>query len=90
MKSCKHCVISGRVQGVFFRQGTYEKAKELGVSGWVRNLDGGEVECVLCGDLSAVEALCVWLKEGPPAAKVLEVKVTEIPLENFEDFSIRR
>ena len=45
-----HIFIKGRVQGVFFRQGTYEKAVELGISGWVRNLPDGRVEAVFEGE----------------------------------------
>jgi len=90
MKICKHCVISGRVQGVFYRQGTFKQATALGVTGWVRNLQNGDVECVLCGEDDAVNAICEWLKQGPPAAHVTNVAITDLPLEEFTAFTIKR
>ncbi len=86
----KHCLVTGKVQGVFFRRYTQQKALSLGLKGWVRNLDSGEVECVVCGETEKVEALCQWLHQGPPAAQVIKVKVKEVPYETFETFSIVR
>lgn len=65
-----HCLVSGRVQGVFFRASTRERALELGVSGWVRNLPDGRVEVLACGPAEAIDRLHAWLAEGPPLARV--------------------
>lgn len=89
MKICKHCLITGKVQGVFYRQTTLEKAKALGVTGWVRNLPNGSVECVLCGDEDAVQSLCDWLWLGPESAKVTDVQINDHDLEAFQEFTIR-
>lgn len=73
----KRCLVSGRVQGVFFRASARTEAESLGVDGWARNLSDGRVEVVAHGSESAVEALCDWLHEGPPAAQVDEVSCEE-------------
>ena len=70
-----HTIISGRVQGVFFRMETKRAADQFGVSGWVRNLRDGTVEAVFEGDQDQVDAVLEWCKEGPPHAQVSDVKV---------------
>lgn len=67
--------VHGRVQGVFFRKWTADKALSLGVSGWVRNRRDGSVELLAYGEDEAVEALIVACRTGPPAAKVERVEV---------------
>ncbi len=69
-------IISGRVQGVFFRSFVAEHAQELGLGGYVRNLSGGEVEVLVEGDRERLEKLVGYLKTGPPGAIVKEVAVT--------------
>ncbi|PIR19880.1 MAG: acylphosphatase [Deltaproteobacteria bacterium CG11_big_fil_rev_8_21_14_0_20_47_16] len=69
-----HCIIRGRVQGVFFRAATQEKAEELGLMGWVRNQPDGSVECVAQGSQETLQQLLQWLHKGPPAAKVTQVE----------------
>jgi len=71
----RRCLVSGRVQGVFFRASTRARAHELGVTGHARNLPDGRVEVLACGPASVVETLCDWLWQGPPAA---DVRVVEI------------
>jgi acylphosphatase len=63
-------LVEGKVQGVFFRASTRERALRLGLSGWVRNLDDGRVEVLAAGSADALEALAQWLQGGPPAARV--------------------
>lgn len=63
-------VVSGHVQGVFFRQSARERAQALGLQGWIRNRSDGCVEGVAAGTPSALEALRSWLRQGPPAARV--------------------
>ena len=66
-------LVSGKVQGVFFRASTREQALRLGLSGSARNLADGRVEVVVAGDDAAIEALGHWLGKGPPAARVENV-----------------
>lgn len=67
--------VHGRVQGVFFRNWTMDRALALGVRGWVRNRRDGSVELVAFGDEGAVEALVAACRAGPPAARVERVEV---------------
>jgi acylphosphatase len=71
-----HAVISGRVQGVFFRMETKRAADGLGVFGWVRNKRDGTVEAVFEGPEKSAMSVLEWCKEGPPIAKVTNVDVT--------------
>jgi len=71
------CTVEGHVQGVFYRVRTLERATELGIDGWVRNLNNGCVELVVCGDDDAVERLIAWLWKGPPNAQVSAVAVED-------------
>lgn len=73
----KHVLITGRVQGVWFRAWAQERAQELGAAGWVRNRSDGSVEALISSHPEAVEALIAAFHEGPPAAKVENVLVTE-------------
>jgi acylphosphatase len=70
-------LVSGRVQGVFFRASCAERAGELGLSGWIRNVSGGDVEAVFEGTDAAVEEIVRWCREGPPLAHVDRVDVAE-------------
>jgi len=65
--------IEGLVQGVNYRYFTRQKAQELGVNGWVRNLADGSVECLMEGERDKVEALIRWCHQGPPGARVQKV-----------------
>lgn len=87
-KICKHCYVSGGVQGVFFRVNTEEKAKSLGIKGWVRNLTDGRVEVYFCGDEQAVKELEAWLHRGPTMASVSEVVSEEAKYQDFTDFKV--
>ncbi len=73
------CTVEGRVQGVFYRARTVERATELGVNGWVRNLTNGRVELAVSGDAVAVDELIAWLWQGPRSARVTAVSVEEWP-----------
>jgi acylphosphatase len=77
-KLCRRCLVSGRVQGVWYRASTAQRARGLGVTGYARNLADGRVEVLACGEPSAVDALCAWLWEGPPAARVSNVRVETV------------
>ena len=71
-------IIRGRVQGVWYRGSAQEVARELALTGWVRNLGDGSVELVAEGKSAALETLKAWCKEGPPAARVHEISEEEM------------
>jgi acylphosphatase len=75
LKVRAHVRVSGRVQGIFFRQRTADKAEGVGVTGWVRNLEDGRVEAVFEGEKEAVEQVVEFCKRGPPRAIVSAVDV---------------
>ncbi|MBN1254310.1 MAG: acylphosphatase [Deltaproteobacteria bacterium] len=82
--------IEGLVQGVFYRYSTQQKAQELGVNGWVRNVRDGSVECLLEGERNKVEALIRWCHQGPPGARVQKVVTSwEEYTGDLRGFSIR-
>lgn len=77
MTARKRVIVSGRVQGVFFRDSARRAAEREGVSGSARNLDDGRVELVLEGDDDAVERIVRWARDGPDSADVDDVDVTD-------------
>jgi acylphosphatase len=84
-------VVSGQVQGVFFRQSTVDEARRLGLAGFVRNLADGRVEAEAEGERAAVEALIRWCHRGPPAAQVDGVDVEwSAPTGAPAPFAVRR
>ena len=85
----KRVVVHGRVQGVFFRDSTRERAQSTGVAGWVTNRPDGAVEAVLEGDAEAVESMVRWMSEGPRRADVDEVEVNDEEPEGLEGFKVR-
>lgn len=88
---CRYYLVTGRVQGVYFRASTLEQAQALGLSGWVRNVATGQVELVACGGQAEIEQLQAWLWEGPPGARVTQVESREYrSAETFDGFAIRR
>lgn len=90
MTICQRFVVSGLVQGVFFRASTREHARQLGLSGWVRNLPGGRVEVLACGSVEMLDALHEWLWEGPSEARVVSVERYDAePTSTLDDFTIR-
>jgi acylphosphatase len=85
-----HVVVSGRVQGIFFRASTREVANRCGVRGFVRNLPGHKVEAVLQGERALVEKVIAFLREGPPGAVVTDIAVDwRDPAETYEGFHVR-
>ena len=71
---CAKFIVSGRVQGVFFRASTRTEAARLGLTGYAKNLPDGRVEVLACGDVHALDDLERWLRVGPPAARVENVQ----------------
>jgi len=84
-----HVYVSGRVQGVFFRAFVSEKAMELGLTGWVKNIPDGRVEAVFEGEKEKVEQVIVTCREGPPHSVVRGVDVRwENPTGKFNSFVV--
>jgi acylphosphatase len=90
MKTRVHVFVSGRVQGVFFRQKTKQQAESFGVTGWVRNLPDGRVEAVFEGEEEAVKALVEYCHHGPSYATVTNIDASwEDYRGEFSDFKMR-
>ena len=86
----RRVIVSGRVQGVFFRDSTRREAERVGVSGWVRNLDDGTVEAVFEGEHDAVQAALDFCRRGPERARVDDVVCFPgEPLEGLDHFEVR-
>jgi len=76
---CRQYLVSGRVQGVFFRASTERQARALGVTGHALNLPDGRVEVLACGSEQALSELEQWLQHGPPGARVDDLKAQPHP-----------
>ena len=87
--SARHGFVGGRVQGVAFRYYTREKAEQLGIAGWVRNLHDGRVEVWIEGEPGALEAMSSWLRQGPRGARVDRLELHEVECANLQSFAIR-
>jgi acylphosphatase len=74
---CRICWVTGRVQGVFYRGSAQIRARQLGITGYARNLADGRVEVLACGEVSQVDTFIEWLWIGPAAATVTGVEVAE-------------
>lgn len=85
-----HVVVSGTVQGVYYRANTRRAAHDAGVAGWVRNLPDGRVEAVFEGPEPSVNAMVEWCHEGSPRARVETVDVTYQEPEGLTGFEIKR
>ena len=88
MKSI-HLIISGKVQGVFFRDTTRRKANELGLVGYVKNIPDGDVEVVAQGNEDKIKELISFIKNNPGYSKVKDVKMKNRKMENFNGFEIK-
>jgi acylphosphatase len=84
----RRVIVSGRVQGVFFRDSTSRQAARLGVTGWVRNCDDGTVEAVFEGPEDAVTAAVGFMRVGPPHAAVEHVETFDEPAEGLSGFDV--
>ena len=84
-----HVLISGRVQGVFFRDTSRQQARLLRLAGWVRNLPDGRVEAVFQGEAAAVQQMIDWSHQGPPRALVEEVEVSWEDPQSESGFYVR-
>jgi acylphosphatase len=81
---CRRCLVSGRVQGVFYRATAARRAHELRISGYARNLPNGRVEVLACGEEAAVRAFVSWLWIGSSASHVTAVDVSEAAVDALQ------
>jgi acylphosphatase len=82
--------ITGKVQGVYYRQSAKEKARELGLTGQVKNQPDGNVHITATGTKEQLALFTDWCKKGPPRAVVTGVQITDLPLKLFDHFTIVR
>lgn len=85
-----HLTIKGKVQGVFFRATAKEVAGEIGVKGWVKNTEEGDVEAVASGSEEQLQQFIKWCQKGPSKAVVTTVQVERIEEKEFEAFKVIR
>ncbi len=83
-------IIKGKVQGVYYRQSSREKAQQLGVTGTVKNLADESVEILASGTAEQLQQLKEWCRQGPPRALVTDVMEEVLPPQEFHGFSIER
>jgi acylphosphatase len=81
---CRRFLVSGKVQGVFFRASTARVAEQLQLRGWAKNLPDGRVDVLALGSLAAVERLAEWLRQGPPRARVDAVEMSELAADDHD------
>ncbi|HAS3650752.1 TPA: acylphosphatase [Vibrio cholerae] len=88
-KQCSKFIVSGHVQGVGFRYHTSHQGLKLGLTGYAKNLNNGDVEVVACGTPERLEGLYLWLQEGPKTASVRQVRRLSSELEHdYQGFEI--
>ena len=83
-------IVSGKVQGVWYRQSTKEKALDLGITGEVSNQPDGTVKIIATGSKKQLIQLTDWCRQGPPKARVTDLDIKELPLQPFKSFTIER
>ena len=87
---CGHLLITGKVQGVFFRAYARDQAVQLRLTGWVRNTADGKVEAVVEGSQDKVESFVTWCRLGPPSSQVTDMRVEKQEYRGeFKQFSVR-
>ena len=89
MTEAIHIIVHGRVQGVWFRAGTKERADDLGLFGWVKNQSEGTVEIHAEGEKLQLENFILWCRKGTTAANVTSLDLNLASLQNFTSFEIR-
>lgn len=87
-RQCRQFLVSGKVQGVWFRDSTRRQAVALGLVGQALNLPDGRVKVIACGSSQALEQLASWLWQGPPLARVTAVEVSSVSDQGLSGFTI--
>ncbi len=85
-----HIIISGKVQGVFFRATAKEVAEKYNIKGWVKNTNEGKVETLVTGEEQDINKFIEWCNKGPEKAHVEDVSVKEAELKRFDSFKVIR
>jgi acylphosphatase len=85
-----HLIIKGKVQGVYYRASAKDVARDIGVTGWVKNMPDGNVEVIVSGSEERVEKFIEWCRKGPKNAEVTEVIVNDSKEKPLTDFRIIR
>ncbi len=85
--ACRRFIVEGRVQGVWFRASTRQRAEQLGLTGRALNRPDGRVEVIACGDDEALQRLAAWLWQGPELAQVSDVVSEDLPEQGLHGFS---
>lgn len=85
---CRHFTVTGRVQGVFFRDSTRQVAQNLKITGYARNMPDGSVEVLACGARASLDRLEEWLHSGPPHARVVHVEAVRVDVSKPPSFTI--
>ena len=80
--------VSGKVQGVYFRMSSQQKAIDYGLSGYAKNLDDGDVEVFLSGEQANIDKMLAWLKHGPEEAQVTQIQQKQVERQDHSFFSI--
>ena len=88
-KICIHCIVSGKVQGVWYRASAQDRGNDLGLTGWAKNMPDGRVELVAAGEKDKIKLFFDWLKEGPELAEVIDVSYEEIPWQEHKRFAVK-
>ena len=88
MSHCLHCIVAGKVQGVFFRASTQQQAKQLNLTGWVKNLPDGRVEVFACGEQDKLDKLHKWLHLGPKQAQVESIEELSSNYQEHTSFEV--
>lgn len=85
---CQKAIVSGKVQGVFYRKSCQTQAYRFSVAGYAKNLPNGDVEVLAIGEATKVEELILWLSKGPPGSRVDQVQVTELEMQTKTEFLV--
>jgi acylphosphatase len=86
---CRRLAITGRVQGVFYRDWFVEQARGIGITGWVRNRAHGSVEAMVSGSSEMIDAIVARARQGSPTSRVADVLVEDVPEQVFDGFEKR-
>ena len=87
-QSCMRCIISGRVQGVYYRVSAQGQASQYGIKGWAKNLTSGQVEVMACGNEADLQLFLAWLKQGPGNATISTVTYETLPWMEYQGFLV--
>ena len=85
-----HLLISGKVQGVFFRESSRKLAEKLNIKGWIKNTPNGKVEALISGEERDLNDFVNWCRKGPERAEVADVKISKELSIHFEEFEVIR